>query len=1053
MNQWISRFNIRTSVLFAAMRGVMAVVVTVAVVLSPLRTASADTNTFSDEQNGSSNEILQQEVSFEHNPESELIIEENEQTQGDIPADTESAEAQEYTDDSTDSDIPSDVAEETETDPISPAPTCEVYEGSSQSEAGTASSSEGETVTEDSSVLEPEAEESTDAPAEMPCAFFVGEGPNTEAVAVDDDSEIDTETGVEFDLDIVNTNDVSVINQVIAEGLSGESDIIAEGDVEDAALEAGDVNVFANVLNVVNTNMYNSEIIEMVENFNDLTTDLYMNALETSPAQRTQDLVAGICDGSLECESLASFRLTNNNRAVVENDVLVAGNSGGNTISGLEVEDSVIRTGNVNALVNVINIVNANLINSRWTIASFNVFGDWEGDLVMPSEMYFKDAMAIGTVIDSDVLVSEVQKVVLSVDNTNEAEIENNVLAEAGTGGNNIAATAVFDPIEGEEEGGDIEESSIESGNGEAYVNVDTHANTILYNGMWFLGMVNTLGDWSGDVYALPEEVAMVNGAFGSSFFATSEQDPAVQAAFEEAIIAAQQSTEVEIVVDNSNEADITNNVLVGAYTGDNTIVATEVERGRIQTGNARALANVLNFANTNLINADLYIGLTNIFGNWNGDIVFGYPDLSVSQTLRQGEFPKQSNSQINYQLDFANTSGTSMRGTQLEWQYDYSLMDLRDVQSLFPYTMENPGTVLFDLGNFAARSTGSAQLQLQTKKQLNDGTDVETLAHIFGTGPERNRDNNQSVFHATTGDNVISIPPIFDSNTGGANGNPQDDQQNQNDNPPITQEQNDTQQDQLKDQQNNAGRLSVTKTNSSGGKSLKVGDELTFTITVENTGSKKVDNVVLYDRLSAPSGELIYDETFEIGTLAAGRSVAVEYDLQITADVPAGVYTNSAYAQGFGSGLQTIKSSLARSSFKVMTTAPELTEPPQPPLQPLVPNEDQPQPAAEPADDLSASSQLDDRFNSVRDNFTLGGTAKAAGNGGSRDSNAGSVLGQLSPKNRSISLIPEANATGVGSLSLGSPWMSSILISLLVAIGYATASVREKIKLKKQKP
>ncbi|MDQ3018755.1 MAG: hypothetical protein M3Q64_02705, partial [bacterium] len=146
----------------------------------------------------------------------------------------------------------------------------------------------------------------------------------------------------------------------------------------------------------------------------------------------------------------------------VENNVGVVGNSGGNSISGLEVEDSTIKTGNVNALVNILNIVNTNLVNSTWTIASFNVFGDWDGDLVMPSQMYFRDAMTIGASDNSDVDITEIQRVLVDVKNTNEADIENNVVTDADTGSNGIVATGTTDG-----EGGDIEESSIDTGTAE----------------------------------------------------------------------------------------------------------------------------------------------------------------------------------------------------------------------------------------------------------------------------------------------------------------------------------------------------------------------------------------------------------------------------------------------------------------------------------------------------------------------------------------------------------------------------------------------------------
>ncbi len=572
---------------------------------------------------------------------------------------------------------------------------------------------------------------------------------------------------------------------------------------------------------------------------------------------------------------------------------------------------------------------------------------------------------------------------------------------------------------------------------------------------MWFLGMVNTLGAWSGDIFSLPEQVAMANTDFGMSFFATSYQDPAVMAQFQEAIVSAEQETEIILGMENSNNAEIVNNVNVGAYTGNNGIVATEVERSRIVTGNARALSNILNFANTNLINADLYIGLTNIFGSWNGNIVFGYPDLAVEQTLLQGNFPEEEQSQVNYSLDISNEAGSTMRGTSLEWQYNPEQMNLQSVDSDYTYTQTAPGKLLFDIGTFGPNAQDTIQIQLQTTETLDEGDEIETFAHIYGTGPERNLINNQSVLHAIVEDEVNEVPSLpttqnennqnNQENTNQPNENPQGNQpQLQNQNPAPS--------------AGSPGSLAVTKTNNSGGRALEIGDEVSFTISVKNTGTTMIHNVIVYDTLSTPDGEVIYSENFDIGTVSPGENVSVEYDLGITKAVPGGTYTNSAQAQGLGLGLQSVRSTTATSSFKVAKPkvlaevvteeAPKNEEPA--PVLPQDFNQSKPVITSAFEDNFVRSAfQGSKSFNSLRSR----GSGSVAGLSVNQNADAQSITSgnRTEDNSENAALFPEASAKSEErKLPISNTVATTLVMAVLMGLGYTIASYRDKKKLLK---
>ncbi|HKU17663.1 MAG TPA: hypothetical protein VJP80_00125 [Candidatus Saccharimonadales bacterium] len=73
--------------------------------------------------------------------------------------------------------------------------------------------------------------------------------------------------------------------------------------------------------------------------------------------------------------------------------------------------------------------------------------------------------------------------------------------------------------------------------------------------------------------------------------------------------------------VNAQQSGQINNNVSVGATSGDAT-VANNTQGGDATSGSANAVANVVNLANTSLTAARTFIGMVNIYGNLNGDIL-----------------------------------------------------------------------------------------------------------------------------------------------------------------------------------------------------------------------------------------------------------------------------------------------------------------------------------------------------------------------------------------------------------------------------------------------
>lgn len=833
----------------------------------------------------------------------------------------------------------------------------------------------------DLEVVAEDPDEVTAVPSEL--AGCNGQGGRAVVVA-DDDSQVNVDQTATQEVSIINTNDVELINDLDSEAVSGQNLVLTEADGQDVTVSTGDVNVVANVFNVENNNLTNSEIVELTETFNNLSNDVIMNQPEKSQAQKAQDLVSGICsesaqvsdnsEANIDCKSFSTFSLTNKNTANIENNVDATGVSGQNIIEGVE-ENANIITGDVNVIVNILNIVNINLYNSTLTIANTNIFGNFTGDVVLPSELYFTNFMSVGATDNSNASLDSVKKVVIDISNDNEADIENNVNINGVTGDNALIGTGTPAGTEG-----DVDDSEISSGDAQSGASVQTLANTNIINGKWYIGMVNALGSWSGNVYSLPNEVAMIPTTTGYSFFAsTAENADGTYELLDDAILDASSTEETEVIISNENDAKIVNNVNIDAISGENGIINEEVEDSSVRTGNTLTLASILNIVNLNLINADVFIGVVNVLGTWDGNVVFGYPDLAVTQRM-SGNVPSKAQDSARYTVNYANTGDGSMADTWVEWHFAPNVFDFDAVfgpNNTNPqYLLARPGILKVNLGRLLPGTVGSFDIGLRANQNLQGGATIGNYARIYGDGPEKNKTNNEFLLQTVVptsqagagsstgagsqnnagnqnnsgnsgtqnnqGDNSSQNNTGnqnntgTQNNTGGQNNQTNNNQNNQgsnnnqnNQNNESTNTENQNNQNQNTENQQNgplppaaeifdAGTLQISKSNNSSGRTLARGESVTFTILVKNTTSQPIFNTVIFDTLYSPSTSETDTVPIPLDTVKAGEEVELSYDLTIGAQSAFGVYTNSAYVEGMDWGLRPVRSLSATSSFTV---------------------------------------------------------------------------------------------------------------------------------------
>lgn len=132
--------------------------------------------------------------------------------------------------------------------------------------------------------------------------------------------------------------------------------------------------------------------------------------------------------------------------------------------------------------------------------------------------------------------------------------------------------------------------------------------------------------------------------------------DPAVL----QAIQPANSSTNLDnnLAVNNSSDAAITNDIALGAGSGDAT-VAQNSSAGDASTGNANAVANIVNVLNSAVTAGKSFLGVVNINGNLNGDILL---PPNFIDTLIASNVPRYSvDTTINNNASLTNNTNQSI--------------------------------------------------------------------------------------------------------------------------------------------------------------------------------------------------------------------------------------------------------------------------------------------------------------------------------------------------------------------------------------------------------
>ncbi|MBI4136607.1 hypothetical protein HY469_00940 [Candidatus Roizmanbacteria bacterium] len=394
--------------------------------------------------------------------------------------------------------------------------------------------------------------------------------------------------------------------------------------------------------------------------------------------------------------------------------------TGNNSASGNTGGDVSIETGDANTTGTIMNFLNTNAAGVM--VSEFNIADDHMGDYVLDFDANCISGCGGSTAIANTGNGSDSTNTgsvdMTSTDQTfqtNDANIGNEMVLLADSGNNTADANT----------GGN---STINTGDANVAANILNFANTNLAGNVVY-GVVNVFGDLIGDII-FPEEycggacdtnVALANTNNGSGSTNTgnySQTDTSETFQF--------------------NTADIDNNILLDANTGENETSGNTNGNSQIETGDVDLDVNTMNIVNSNLIGSDWFLVLVNEAGNWIGKILGG--DGSNMAGSPGTEFTVDQNGDI-YVSNTANGSGSTNSGNVNVTNTDTTVQDnqAQIVNNLDLTANTGNNSTSNNTGGDNSIATGDANIVANIVNFVNnnivgDGTLFVTVVNVFGS-------------------------------------------------------------------------------------------------------------------------------------------------------------------------------------------------------------------------------------------------------------------------------------------------------------------------------
>ena len=649
----------------------------------------------------------------------------------------------------------------------------------------------------------------------------------------------------EQDVTASTTNDAIVENEAEIEAETGENSASYNQNV---SIDTGDAKAIANVLNVVNTNIFDSEgFFLFLDNLgaDGVQGDLDFRDFDFFNPDNVQESSNARVDGSNPisaicptCGGAGELTINIDQNAEITNDIVVRSGTGQN--EGLyNSGDTTINTGDAYAAANAINLANTNIVDSNYLLLTFNNYGDYNNDIVFPSANEFLEMFETG---------GQTTPASVNIDNNSTAGVDNNTELVGETGENIAHETP---------DGG-----SITTGDATTANNTLNQINSNLFGGSSFSILVKVHGEWDGDVVGIPdgmtwketpEGIELIYDSEGSSCDGTSACD-----------------SYDAIDVTTNSATQITNNISVVALTGENKIEGAGGD-AEINTGDAYAAANTINVANTNVIGKNWMMAVINIFGDFNGDLTFGQSNLWVGAKANLPSADPEPGTPFTYEYTVMNTGDAPATNVCLTNRFDSRLVELQILNPTVDREIRQ-GEVEYCIGTVNAGEIREITRHARIADHLGYGTTYITNdIEVQGGGGDDPQEDN---FEAVTIDVSIAPPKTYNNGT--------------------------------KVEYKPSPKLSISKVNASPF-FVYASSSVNYRIIVKNTGAGSAYNSVLIDTLYDGDGNKVYEEYWNLEEIYAGEYIEIAYTTFFNEATEPGTYRNVARIEALG-GYHTFK-------------------------------------------------------------------------------------------------------------------------------------------------
>jgi hypothetical protein len=533
---------------------------------------------------------------------------------------------------------------------------------------------------------------------------------------------------------------------------------------------------------------------------------------------------SGACNLS-SCNGVDSISAKMQEDANIENVLALQASSGSNTIQ--TAGGAAINTGDTYAGLNLVNVANTNIIDSNYFLLTLNSFKDINGDIVLPSLLDFLANVAGGVKENTEITTNSL------------ADVKNNLDMNANTGTNQTENSLY---------------STTTTGQATNISNVYNNLNSNLFGGKSIYILLRVTGNWLGQIFGLPDGV---NFEKEGNLYTLIIEDGKVQALAPGSLSFSGTST-----------AEITNSVRMLADSGNNQIKDTR--EAEINTGNSTAVANVVNIANTNIVGKNWMLAVINIFGDFNGNIAFGRPDLKVSQQVSSQGYV-QNDSVVNFKLHVKNIGDTVANSAQVVSRYETNYLEVYEAS--IPYTVDDASNLIFRLGTLDP----GEEREIIFNAKVKNTTQGQVL-HNTIVASEKETDNNP--LDNTNESNIITYLP--NASNGPVNNSYT--MENVNNLASTTPEQN-------YDLTINTFVVSrevpvVTITGTTSVVHQKV--------TLHNLTSQNIQGAVFDDIILDENGEEIQRESWDLGEILGHEQIDLSYDISLSANAYTGSFLMS---------------------------------------------------------------------------------------------------------------------------------------------------------------